>query len=56
MSGIWYECDDVQITTKELDNFCNSSTVYMLFSKRTKIFCQSADQIVLAVLNSQAQK
>ncbi len=34
VGDIWFDCDDVKITKIELNNFCNSNTVYMLFYKR----------------------
>ncbi len=31
MGDIWFECDYVKITKMELNHFCKSNTVYMLF-------------------------
>ncbi len=34
VGDIRFECDDVNITKIEFNNFCNSLTVYKLFYKR----------------------
>ncbi len=34
VGDIWFECDDVKITQIEINKFCNSDTVNMLFYKR----------------------
>ncbi len=36
VGDIWFECDEVKITTLEFNKFCNSNIVYMLFYKFNK--------------------
>ncbi len=35
VGDIWFKCDDDEIAKIELNHFCNSNTVYMLFYKRS---------------------